>query len=538
MNVLKKYKILLAIVCIATLLRLYNLGTVPVGPNWDEAALGYNAFSILKTGKDEFGKFLPLSLRSYDDYKPPLYVYLAIPAIAIFGLDLWSTRLPAAINGIIGVLGVFFLARQLCFHFEHLRKWKVFPYLSTFLLAISPWHIHFSRIAFEANVGVTLNIWALYFFFKGFYKKGSFLIPSGILFGLSLYAYHSQRIFATLLVVLLFIIFRKELLKQKKAVGMFMIALILTIAPLIPVFLDPTTLTRLRGTSAWEDTFHFLLPTIERLERDEKNNDFFGKVVDNRRFLYVKTIISGYLSHYSLRWLFVEGDNPRHHAPGMGLMYHLELPFFLIGVLHLFKNGGRLGALILGWMLIAPVAASPTRELPHAIRTLVFLPSLQFAVALGLLAVYRYAKRPFFILLVVAFFINFLYYLSSYFIQQNLEYSKYWQYGYKQAVEYAKAHYTQYDRIVASIKLEQPYMFFLFHLKYDPATYLAEGGTRSGEFKEEQNRFGKYEFRMIHWEKEVKDGKTLFIGKPSEILGNRLKTIYYLDGSEAIVIGR
>src|SRR5260221_10639040 len=100
MKLFDTYKWLLLIIFIAACLRFWQLGQVPTGPNWDEAALGYNAYSVLKTGKDEYGTFLPLSLRSYDDYKPPLYMYLTVPSVAMFGLNLWSTRLPSVIAGL------------------------------------------------------------------------------------------------------------------------------------------------------------------------------------------------------------------------------------------------------------------------------------------------------------------------------------------------------------------------------------------------------------------------------------------------------
>src|SRR6266404_9311757 len=85
------------IVLLAVLLRLWQLGNVPPSPDWDEAALGYNAYSIMHTGRDEYGKFLPVVLRSFDDYKPALYAYLTIPAISVFGLDTFAVRLPSAV---------------------------------------------------------------------------------------------------------------------------------------------------------------------------------------------------------------------------------------------------------------------------------------------------------------------------------------------------------------------------------------------------------------------------------------------------------
>src|SRR3989344_6212921 len=191
--------ILISIITLASVLRLWQLGVAPPSPDWDEAALGYNAYSILKTGRDEYGTFLPLPLRSYDDYKPPLYVYIAVPFIAAFGLDTWVVRLPSALLGISTVLATYLLVveifRRWQWKDERIKDWV--PVLSALLLAISPWHIQFSRIAFEANVGVTLNVWALVAFFTGL-THNKLLPLSAFLFGLALYAYHSERIFVPL----------------------------------------------------------------------------------------------------------------------------------------------------------------------------------------------------------------------------------------------------------------------------------------------------------------------------------------------------
>src|SRR3989344_3496317 len=105
--------LLTIIIVIASVLRLWQLGQVPISPDLDEAALGYNAYSILQTGRDEYGKFLPIVLRSFDDYKPALYSYLTIPSILIFGLNVFAVRLPSAIFGILTVLATFFLVKEL-----------------------------------------------------------------------------------------------------------------------------------------------------------------------------------------------------------------------------------------------------------------------------------------------------------------------------------------------------------------------------------------------------------------------------------------
>lgn len=526
---MKKYA-LLVIIVVAAVLRLWQIGEVPASPDWDEAALGYNAYSILKTGRDEYGTWFPVVLRSFDDYKPPLYMYLAIPSIAIFGLETWAVRLPSAIAGVLAVLGTYFLVKEL-FKSEHLAL------IASFLLALSPWHIQFSRVAFEANIGVTINIWGVYLFLKGI-KENRFLYLSAFLFGLGLYAYHSERIFLPLLILLLGILFRKELLKRRREVLIAVGIGLVTAAPFIITFLDPATLSRLRGTSSFADQTPLLSRSVAKLKEDQQSGNPWGTVFDNRRVVWANTFFEGYLSHYSLRWLFLTGDNPRHHAPDMGLLYLVELPFVLWGFYSLVISWKEKSSkLALSWFLIAPIAAAPTTGLPHAIRTLVFLPTFQIMTALGIINFKKYSPRLF-RLFVFLLTINITYYLHMYFGHMNREYSQFWQYGYKQTVEYAKAHHDSYEKIVVSTELEQPYMFFLYYLKYDPKKYLSEGGTASGGFEEVKNKFDIFEFRPIDWDREARDRSELYIGTPKEIRGTVLLTIAYPDGSEAIRIAQ
>lgn len=555
-EIMKTKLLLLIILVIASILRLWQLGNIPPSPDWDEAAIGYNAYSVLKTGRDEYGTWFPLSLRSFDDYKPPLYMYLAIPSVALFGLATWAVRLPSALAGILAVLGTFFLVKELIrekfnklYGLSTLQTFYL-PAISSLLLAISPWHIQFSRIAFEANIGVTINIWAVWAFLKGLQQK-RLLGVSALLFGLGLYAYHSERIFVPLLVLLLSWDYRKELLEDKRALVIALLVGVFTVLPLLSVFLNPTTITRLRGTSSLADQTGLLAKSVQKLDEDRVSGNLMGVAFDNRRIVWAKTLVDGYLSHFSFRWLFVTGDNPRHHAPDMGLLYLFELPFLLWGMIAVGKQGGKFGNLMFGWLLLAPIAASPTTELPHGIRTLVFLPVFQVFTAVGMLSAisnfkyqisnihskYQKVSILFLVGLSILFLIfNISYYFHMYFVHMNREVSDYWQYGYQQAVEYAQKEGAGYSKVVVSTKLEQPHMFFLYFLKYDPSTYLSQGGTSSGGFAESRNKFGRFEFRPIHWGEEIKDGKTLFIGTPKEISTANLRTIHYLDGKEAIHI--
>ena len=109
-----------------------------------------------------------------------------------------------------------------------------------------------------------------------------------------------------LLVLLLSWVYRKELLQQKRSVLMALIVGVLTVAPLT-VFLNSTTIMRLRGTSSLADQTGLLARSVRKLEDDQKSGNPWGVVFDNRRIVWAKTVLDGYLSHYSFRWLFLTG---------------------------------------------------------------------------------------------------------------------------------------------------------------------------------------------------------------------------------------
>jgi len=415
--------------------------------------------------------------------------------------------------------------------------------LSALLLAISPWHIQFSRIAFEANVGLTVHIWAISLFLRGLKNRHS-LHLAALLAGLGFYAYHSERVFLPLIFLVLAVLYRRELLRHSRwALEAATIGL-LVIAPLIPVILDKSAWLRLAGTSALADKTGLLMRTVAKSTDDQVSGNPWGRLFDNRRIVYSQKLAEGYLSHFSLRWLFLTGDNDRHHAPDMGLLYIFELPFLFWGIVTVARERRRWGKLLITWFFIAPIAASPTSETPHAIRSLVFLPTFQIFTAGGIqqfIAYIRDKNRMYAIWLFSSLYLlcsvgNISYYLHMYFGHTNREFSRFWQYGYKEAVDEARQNAERFQKIVVSTKLEQPHMFFLFYLRYDPASYLAEGGTASGGFAEVRNRFDKYEFRPIEWEKEKRDGSILYIGTPDEITSSFVKSISYLDGSEAMRI--
>jgi len=543
--------ILLGIIILAAVLRLWQLGSVPPSPDWDEVALGYDAYSIIHTGRDEFGKFLPVVLRSFDDYKPALYAYLTIPSILIFGLNTFAVRFPSALFGIISVIAVFFLIREL---FEKYKYKDYFAFISSFLLAISPWSIQFSRVGFESNVGDALNLLMVLFFVKGL-KKPWLLFLSAFFAGLGIYVYQSEKVFTPLLALALIIIFWKKLFAiNKKYIISAVILGIVVVSPMAFYILgNRAALLRVTGTSVFSSQTEILKTNIQKLEQDKSNNDKIGFLLDNRRIVYAQTIISGYISHFDLNWLFITGDISRHHAPNMGLLYLFELPFILLGIYFLIfgEFDKKTKLIIFAWFLIAPIPASITTGVPHAVRTLNFLPTWQIFAALGIVTTIQLLSnvklkilnlKILYIVGILYFMfsvLNFAYYLNQYFVQQNYYSSQDWQYGYQQAVDEVKLIGNNYKEIVVSDKqpMDKSYMFFLFYLQYPPLEYQKIGVDSSGGFRS-HHYFGKYTFRPIDWTKDSKRKGVLYIGNPEEIPEgvNTIKKIYNLGGTPAIKI--
>src|SRR3989344_2155760 len=221
---------LLGIILLAVILRFWQLQDVPPSMTWDEVAWGYNAYSLGIDGRDEFGKFLPLTyLESFGDFKPPAYAYLSVLPVKILGLNEFSTRFASAFFGVLTVILTYFLVR------------KIFPrvgpslaLLSAGLLAISPWHILLSRAAFEANVATFFIVLGVYLFLYAKNKKW-FLVLSIISFVISMYTFNTARIVAPLLVLGLVFFNRKYLLS--KARSQFLVSVIVGSLIFFPLFL-------------------------------------------------------------------------------------------------------------------------------------------------------------------------------------------------------------------------------------------------------------------------------------------------------------
>lgn len=547
---------LIFIVILASILRFYKLGSTPAGLEWDEVALGYDAYSLIHTGKDQFGTFLPSTFRSLDDYKPPIYVYSAVPGILFFGLNDTTSRLPAAVFGILAIIATFFLVKNICQNVELLKKsrYKI-ALLAGLFLAISPWHLQFSRAAFEVNIAVCITVTAVLCFLEGL-KRPRIFILSGALFGLDLFSYHSARVVGPLLMLVLFVFFNKALPKRKTILSFFIVFGVFFMA-VLPILRSKDAQIRFRATNIFTPAARYLNEKdLEKIFLDMRIEDSkigfekAGKIFHNQRLKYLdydtlKKAANNYISNYGFEYLFIIGDARLHHAPGFGLLYILELPFLLLGILYvLFRARNPYTLLIIAWLLIAPIPNAVTREAPHAVRTELILPMYQILTAMGVYVVFRIAKNqswwvyvPTILCLTGMITLNFAFYLHQYYVHTNYELSEYWFDSRKEAVAYTEKNKGKYEKVIVSIKVDMPHMFWLYYTKYSPQKYLNNGGTVSGGFEEQKNKFDKYEFRGFNYNLENElPSKKLLVGLPIEFPPDAVpvEVIKHQNGKEAL----
>ncbi len=564
----KKYLLLLAILIFASFLRFYQLGNNPPSLTWDEAAWGYNAYSIGIDGRDEFGRFLPLDyLESFGDFKPPMYAYLDIIPVKLLGLNEFSTRFPSAFFGVLTVLLTYFLVKRI---FWKSKLKESYALMSALILAISPWHIMLSRAAFEANVATFFIVLGVFLFLvavnsvksqvaASFPPQGwkpiytlrlRFLLLlslSVVSFILSMYTFNTARVVAPLLILGLAIGFRKELFDRKKEVVLASLSGLIMIIPLAQFILTPQASLRFKEVNIFSD-INIIKTANQEIAND--NNAFWSKAIHNRRLVYGVEYLKHYFDNLSPNFLFIKGDgNPKFSIQEVGQMYLWDLPFLVIGAFFIFRKKEGYWWIIPAWLVLAIIPAATARETPHALRIETVLPTFQILTAygfvhfIGMISNIKYQiskiqiKYLIFFLSFLFLLFNFLYYYHDYLVHYPRIYSGEWQYGYRESIKYVSNVYNQYDLIEVTTDLGRPYIYYLFYTKKDPKEF-----RKTADVKREVFGFvnvkGYDKYRFLKDLKVVPNKKILYVNSASNTPASAkiLKIFNLLNGKSTIII--
>lgn len=475
----------LAVIVIATIVRFYKLGEVPAGMTWDEAAIGYNGFAIRETGRDEWLKILPISFQSFGDYKAPFAIYLNGFFTLLLGMNLWSVRFPFAFTGVMAVVGLGLLSKELWASYAPKSYFspEAASVLGMSLLALSPWHIHFSRVGFESGLALAEIIWATYFLhiyfvtpLKSKVLNYCLLLLSALGLALSLYTYHSAKIVTPLLGLTLLWYLWTYLKPKLHSVFSASIIATLFLLPLLYDSFFASGAERLSQTSLL--ALHLPITTL------------------------LMRMISNYFSHFSLDFLiFGQVDTLRHGSGVWGVFLPTTFILIFSSIVLQFKNNlgqRKVFWLSLAWALIGLLPAAIGQDAPHSNRALMALPGFILLAVQGaelLLAKLQatslnqrvrgnHDEKNIVVKLAIGYFILlqlacFLLYQRHYYAVFAKDSTPAFQAGYLEVLEKVvaleKDDTAGIEKILFSNEYGQPYIYTLFTRRTNPFWY--HGGS-------------------------------------------------------------
>ena len=294
---------LAALVFLFLLTRTVKLSLVPPSVYWDEASIGYNAYSILKTGQDETGERLSVHFKAFGEYKLPVYIYSVVPFIKLLGLNEVSVRLPAVVFSLGSLLLIYLIGTRI-------SKKPLVGLLGAFYFTVSPWFFIFSRTGYEATAGVMFYLLSIYLFLVSL-SRGYFLIPSLVSLGLSFYSYNAFRILAPILLIVMLAAFTIQHKKRlTKGLGIVFVSVVLFVLMLIPA------ISFIRSGSI-----------TDRLDA------VAIKGINLRKWEIALEVGKNYLSHFSKGFLFTKGDViSRSQQPGFGQLVIFDALLLPLGI--------------------------------------------------------------------------------------------------------------------------------------------------------------------------------------------------------------
>lgn len=511
--------LLIIILLLGAVLRVAVAPSSPPALNIDEAALGYNAYSLLKTGADEHGRFLPLSLESFGDWKLPIYSYTAMLPIAVFGLSEFSTRFPSVVAGIVGILLIYFLGIAL------FQKRSIALFASLFF-AVSPWSIYFSRAAYEVNLATTFFLTGLLFLIHATDKKKTIYLPiiAGMFFGLTLFTYHSYIIFSPLFLFAYCIIYGKKL-GVKLAYLLVPFGVLLIISGYSNMNAGSNKFSNTTILSNQDVIYN----RVEHFRKDTINNPILFDKIHTKYAGVPYQFLQNYIVSFSPTFLFDRGGEKLvHNLDGFGNLYIFDVLLLIVGFAGIFYFREKKVVVLGMWLVLSPIPSALTLDAPNSTRLFVLMPFFTLISAYGAWVLWNFAKKGslqklVFVSLSLLFVVNCLYFFNLYFVHFNKR-AQFWRYGYKEVVVLSNKYNEK--KVMVRGPYDFPYIYFLFYNSYDPKKFTSEVEyypTSHEGFKYVKS-FGKYRF-VEDLSKETENSSTIYFDTQNFHEGDAIITL-------------
>ena len=493
-------------VLISTLLHLRQIEFPCI--NSDEASFSYNAYSILKTGKDEYGSFMPTRFLAFGENKLPVTIYAIVPFIALFGMNDLTVRLPFILIGIFAPILFYILVKKL-FNNSHIAL------IASFLASISPWiqilsrHIHEDSIMLGITIGMLLILIKLHETYSN--KSIVFL---AILGGIGLFTYHIGKFLAVFILWwALYLNFRNKINQKLMIKYVLILCMPIFIFLLTEIFYPSTRVGNLLFTSNQGFTLQ-----IEQLRKEHDSRLLHNKLTNT-----ISLLTRQYLSYFSPEFLVTHGDaNLRFGKEGISPITAIEYIFVFVGIYFLFHRKEKYRYLITTLLFTAPLTAALSWQTQSITRAYLMIIPLISIAAYGLYQSIFVLKKSLQFVYFSGIILLIMYYSlfswDSYFkhYTKNPDVITAWQCGYRELGTYIKTHYDEYNQIIVSNKYGQPYIFLLYYLAYPPKEYQKQARlTPLDEYGFGQvEAFDQIKFSFSAPTYPIKN--TLYIGLPED----------------------
>lgn len=511
-----KFLLIILLVAIGGFLRFYKLSDYPVQLNSDEVSQAYDTASIVQTGKDIYGNFLPLAFPSTGEFKVGHYIYISTIPYLIFGSSEVTIRIAAAFFGTLTPLAV------LLFIFALTRNFSI-SLISAGMVAVTPSEIFYSRKSFEGEIGVFLIFFGLFCLLRDNIWRyfGLILLAS------SMYVYTSYTIVVPLIILLFVLTFRKKItLDPKKFLYLFLFFLCL-ITPLIYVTFTNENL-RFRAASVLISQDINLTQQLE--------------ISQNHTLTFLDYVFNKYLVQFNPAYLFGNGlDLTNQGLIGMGPLLFWQLPLFILGIIFMVKKlAFEKRAILVGLIAIPMIPAALTFEpfSPHRVMPSFVAISIISAFGIDFLR----SKTVLLSLLLILLIINFIYFIHVYTIGYPYEKSQHMHYPFKQVALFAWSKHDKFDKIIIDPTYGQSapvygvatHYYLAYYGKYQPAKFQKDLKINAKGLS-----FDKFSIRKIDWSKDQNLKNTLIIASPWQLpvdISTKtkvLKTFSFYDGQDA-----
>jgi len=486
----KKVEIVaLILLGIGIVFRVYQFGIIPLALNRDEAALGYNAFTIATSGMDEWGNHLPTTFRSFGDYKLPGYIYTLSFLIHVFGVHDWVIRLPSLIACFGIILITFWLILRI-------SKQKTTALLAATMVAIQPWDIFYGRMAYEAHLGLCLLLTSIYLWQKTkpfAWAVGTLCLMAAVL------TYNTPLLLIP--VMLASIVVMPDMpRKQKWVVGIGMI-----LVGLFGFSLLQSVTVQKQSITIFSD------PTIidAQAKAYTASHTIFEKVWNHREIYWGRLATSRFFQSWSPHFLTIRGgQNPWHSVPGGAHLYWSTYGLVLVGLMYLtISKRLSLGRKVALWILIlgSLAPAIVTIDAPHATRSLFFFWIITVIAGIGWaqLPVKLRVWIPVFLTLELGVF------GWRYFNQFPQYRSTAWPIGLRQSLQQTKGMMITIDAHNADVVADQVYIYPLLYWQ-TPVSLFTTTALRAPLDAAHMNRVIGFEnFSTSRYNQEVGNGRII-----------------------------